>query len=402
MASIEKRTTKDGQRRYRVRWWEGARRRERWFPTEAAAKSFKNTVERDVLDGVVVDHQAGAISLDSYFARWLPARLVKGRPLRQSTRDGYERLWARTIKSTIGGRHLRTLRPSTIREWHADLVASSGQDQGAKAYRLLHAVLATAEADELIRTNPCRIRGAGQEHAEERPMAATSLVLDLADEIGTPRDENGERLLDKQGIPLPVDGRYRALVLTVGFASLRTGELLGLRRCDVDLLHGEVRVVVQAQELKGSGRTVVEHTKNEAGRRAVAIPAIVSTALEDHLATYSDPAADAPVFVGPEGTALRRATLSDVWRAAKRATGAPANLRLYDLRHHAATLTARMPGITTKELMARIGHSSWAAALRYQHATAERDRAVASFLDDVVASTERPMRAPVVGLREAR
>jgi integrase len=33
-------------------------------------------------------------------------------------------------------------------------------------------------------------------------------------------------------------------------------------------------------------------------------------------------------------------------------------MRPHDLRHHAATLMARMPGITTKELMARIGHSS--------------------------------------------
>ena len=35
------------------------------------------------------------------------------------------------------------------------------------------------------------------------------------------------------------------------------------------------------------------------------------------------------------------------------------------VRHHAATLTARMPGITTKELMARIGHASPRAALIY-------------------------------------
>ena len=40
-----------------------------------------------------------------------------------------------------------------------------------------------------------------------------------------------------------------------------------------------------------------------------------------------------------------------------------------------------------KELMARIGHASPRAALIYQYATSERDRAIASFFDDVVAST---------------
>jgi hypothetical protein len=63
-----------------------------------------------------------------------------------------------------------------------------------------------------------------------------------------------------------------------------------------------------------------------------------------------------------------------------------------------ATLMARMPGITTKELMARIGHSSPRAALIYQHATEERHRAVASFLDEQLASASRTKRAPIVAL----
>ena len=41
-----------------------------------------------------------------------------------------------------------------------------------------------------------------------------------------------------------------------------------------------------------------------------------------------------------------------------------------------------MPGVTTKELMARIGHSLARDALRYQHATAEQDRAIAASLDE--------------------
>lgn len=76
-------------------------------------------------------------------------------------------------------------------------------------------------------------------------------------------------------------------------------------------------------------------------------------------------------------------------------------MRLHDLRHHAATLTARIPGVTTKELMARIGHSSPWAALLHQHPTTERDHAVASYLDDVVASTECSKRAAVLPIEGA-
>jgi len=58
-----------------------------------------------------------------------------------------------------------------------------------------------------------------------------------------------------------------------------------------------------------------------------------------------------------------------------------------------------MPGITTKELMARIGHASARAALIYQHATEERDRAVAAFLDDTISQAQRIPKAPILELR---
>lgn len=375
MASIKRTTTKKGEARYRVMWRVDGRVVEEWHRTLATARERRAQVELASLGGHEVDPRLGRESLDDYFGAWLPARLVRGRPLRPSTRNGYEDLWRRTIASSIGRRRLWAIRPETVRKWHGDLVARAGHDQAAKAYRLLHAVTATAEADELIRANPCRIRGAGQERAAERPMPSTALVLALADAIGD---------------------RYRALVLTVGFSSTRTGEALGLRRRDVDILQSEIHILVQAQELTGRGRTQLDYTKNNAGRRIVAVPRLVVDALDRHLRSYTAPNADAPVFTGPRGGPLRRNTLCRAWRAAKQATGAPTELRLYDLRHHAATLTARMPGITTKELMARIGHSSLAAALRYQHATAERDRAVASFLDEQIAAVEQPPRAPAV------
>jgi hypothetical protein len=63
---------------------------------------------------------------------------------------------------------------------------------------------------------------------------------------------------------------------------------------------------------------------------------------------------------------------------------------------------ARMPGITTKELMGRFGHASPRAALAYQHATEERDEVIADFLDDQVAAAQRPQRAPVVPLPRLR
>ncbi|HTT88202.1 MAG TPA: hypothetical protein VMF65_01520 [Acidimicrobiales bacterium] len=39
-------------------------------------------------------------------------------------------------------------------------------------------ILNTAVADELIVRNPCRVRGAGQDHSAERPIATVAQVAD--------------------------------------------------------------------------------------------------------------------------------------------------------------------------------------------------------------------------------
>jgi hypothetical protein len=44
---------------------------------------------------------------------------------------------------------------------------------------------------------------------------------------------------------------------------------------------------------------------------------------------------------------------------------------------------------TLRELMATIGHSSYVAAPRYQHCTAERSKAIADYLDDVITAAQR-------------
>jgi integrase len=57
-------------------------------------------------------------------------------------------------------------------------------------------------------------------------------------------------------------------------------------------------------------------------------------------------------------------------------------------RHTGLTLAAAT-GATTVELMHRAGHSSSVAAMRYQHATKERDRIIAYALGDFVNIANR-------------
>jgi integrase len=175
-----------------------------------------------------------------------------------------------------------------------------------------------------------------------------------------------------------VGPRYRALVLTATMTGLRLGELLALRRRHVDLLHATITVTEQLYEL-ADGRQRFGPPKSDAGRRTVAMPSQVVVELNAHLQAFSQSGRDGFVFTSPEGAALRRGNFrTRVWIPAVRSC-ALEHLRFHDLRHTGNTLAAAT-GASTRELMARMGHSSPRAALLYQHATRERDRVIADAL----------------------
>ncbi len=72
----------------------------------------------------------------------------------------------------------------------------------AKAHRLLRAVLTTAiEEDKILPSNPCRIRGAGDEHAGKRPVLTVSQVFELPQLLGR-RSFGNVRKLGTEGYRL--------------------------------------------------------------------------------------------------------------------------------------------------------------------------------------------------------
>jgi integrase len=152
------------------------------------------------------------------------------------------------------------IKEARVRSWRKKLLDSGVSTvTTAKAYRLLKATLYTAVDDGIIRRNPCRIKGAGQEQSAERPVLTIAEVYDLA---------------------AAIDQRYRALVLLGTFASLRWAELAALRPIDFDLDACTIRVVRQLIEQLGGGsafraaqvqgrtahRAIPRHAKGRAGR----------------------------------------------------------------------------------------------------------------------------------------
>jgi integrase len=289
----------------------------------------------------------------------LESRLTaRGDRLRPKTRELYDVFLRLHILPTLGAVQLHQLSTSRIRAWQSKLLVDGpGPSTAAKCYRLLRTILSTAVEDGHLASNPCTIKGAGVEPADERTIPTLDQVDALADTI---------------------QPKLRAFVLLAAFVGLRRGELLALTRRDVDLMHRTIDVRVQRQEAKGGGHLVAP-PKTDAGRRTVVIPSSLVPVLEMQLERWATPGPDGILFPGAKGGPLRICVWQREWNRTRRALGLE-GVRLHDLRHVAGTLAAST-GAGTKELMHRLGHASPRAALRYQHATAKRDAAIADAID---------------------
>ena len=326
------------------------------FALKGDATRWLGGIQRDIESGTWMDPAWSAITLQAYAGTWLSQRTLRPR-----TVELYQGLLDRYIVPELGAMELGALSPREIRTWHAELLRRGrpGPVTVAKAYRLLRTICETAVSDEMIVRNPCNIKGAAVEHSPERPVLSVAEVDALAGAI---------------------EERYAALVLLAAWCGLRVGEALALTRADVDLEAGTVRIDKSAAELK-SGERIVGPPKTKAGIRVVYVPPHVVPAVHAHLERFVGPTDDDAVFTGALGRPVRRASLYTAWLRATGAAGLK-GVRIHDFRHTGATLAAAT-GASTRELMVRLGHASSDAALRYQHATANRDEAIVHLLSEL-------------------
>jgi integrase len=122
----------------------------------------------------------------------------------------------------------------------------------------------------------------------------------------------------------------------------------------------------------------VGEPKSVAGRRTVSIPPHVVPVVDAHLRTLVAADPGALLFSAGNGGNLAPTTLQKSWHPARDAAGRP-DLYFHDLRHTGATLAAAT-GATLADLMARLGHSTPVATMRYQHAASDRDKAIGEAL----------------------
>ena len=369
--------------RWQARYWDGTGARigaPTTFATKGDAQRWLAAAETDMGRGDWHDPRLGNVPFGEWAEQWLA---VKTPHLQESTADLYSYLLRRHICPRFGLVQVGRITTVDIGAWLATLHSTHlSPNTVAKAYRMLKGVMDGAVNAGLIARSPCTIKGAGTEREEEMQVATPEQVAALAAAVGP---------------------RWEAIVFAAAYSGLRWGELAGLRRRDINFEANTISVTRKLGEVNGN--LSFSSPKSAAGRRTVGIPSFVARSLAMHIDLYALPGDDGLVFPSADGALMRRSNFRRrVWEPATAEVGMT-GFRFHDTRHTAATLAAAS-GASLKALMARIGHASARAALRYQHVIDGQDADIVRYLERFGNEPPVPNGAqeepPLVGTQWAR
>ena len=231
---------------------------------------------------------------------------------------------SRILSPIIGTKELEAITPDDIQTAIISAEETAGCRQAQLVYTLLHAAFRRAVRSGHIRQSPVEaVDKPDHEGKQGRAIEGTDWQL-LA----------------------PIIRESVAFSLAC-FAGLRRGEVLGLRRGDIDLEAGLIRI--ERQRVRVRGQLVTAPPKSSAGVRIVPISPELAPILTKAV-RYLLPAAYL-VPISPE-------TLGRRWNTAQKAAGIKALYRFHDLRHTYATRLV-LEGINLRVLQYVIGHADY-------------------------------------------
>ena len=332
MATIDRRTTKDGSVRWRARIRRRNIRESQSFASRAEAVRWANEVERAISRGAwSLVGRAGEIDFEQLVVRFL-AGGRRSRDMRRQL-DWWRCRIGSEPAATISRRRILWLRKELLREKSA----SGGCRKAATVNRYVSALSALFT---------WALRKGWIDH---HPLRGISPLDEGDQRLRFLSDEERGCLLDAC---LETSGaRLHALVTLALATGARRGELLGLRWSDIDL---KARVVT-------FGRTGVQ------GGRSLPLPPAAVATLRP-LAKVRRIGGN-EVFANPSGSVdfPRRQ-----WEAAVRVAELE-DFRFHDLRHSAAAYLAQC-GASLAEIAEFLGHKTLQGVQRYSGLIDRRSR----------------------------
>src|SRR5664279_3462663 len=210
------------------------------------------------------------LTLDEFARDWIAKRLVRGRPLKDRTREHYLDIHQRWF-TPLHDLQLASITQADIDRWYHGLPAAP--TMRSHAYSLLKAIYRTAVTRKLVEESPVDVEG-----ATARATAKDVTLLTVA---------------QVQALSDAMPPRHRLLILLAAWCGLRFGELTALRRRDIDL--AEETITVEQAAVTVSGQRLITTPKSAAGHRTIYLPPHLTEDVRQHLAIFTPTGAAALV-----------------------------------------------------------------------------------------------------------
>lgn len=360
---------KNGEKRYRIAYRkpDHSQGTKRGFKRAKDAKDWAARIEISLNDNDYIDPASGSVTIDALAKTYLEGKEGTVKP---TYKRDLESAWRVHVQPRWGSRAVSTIRRSEIQTWVSRLSAGD-EKQGVpgrsasvviRAYGLLKQILDMAVADRIIRKTPCVDISLPRKTQKKRTYLDEAQVLALAGS----------------------SGKYRTLILVLGFCGLRMGEARGLRVGAVDMENNRIRVLKSVTRVH---REYVESEPKTWETREVPVPAFVMQALKEQCAGKND---GDLVFNGRahDGYLGEYRRSSYGWYSRALAASNTPSLTIHDLRHTAASIAIHS-GANVKAVQRMLGHKKAAMTLDLYADLFDSD------LDLVAESVNRKIEAAV-------
>lgn len=218
--------------------------------------------------------------------------------LAQGTKDLYERDMRTLVVPVFEHFVLLEITISKVNRLLRTL-AKQPYSRAKHAKVVLNLALGMAHRYEAIEKNPVT----GTKRLKRPITQATALTLEEIQAIRTA--VSTWRRETKTPGPKP-DGQLEVIIEVMLGSSLRIGEVLALRKCDIDLTTTPATLMVSGTIVSPKGKAThgQPHPKTRTSVRRIAIPTYTATALRDRMVDLAGHQADTLIFRSRNGTPL--------------------------------------------------------------------------------------------------
>ncbi|QGU01618.1 Putative prophage phiRv2 integrase [Corynebacterium kalinowskii] len=352
------------------------------------AEGWLSDVRRKIDNGTWVDPEAEAREKENskVTVRQLCEEWLSEADLKESTKQSHARkLQARVLCDSFPGFDSLANVPvvevdkDRIRDWWSQVQSvpawKSQKNTNVQAYKRLSTAFRFAvETKKYISESPVKIPGATK--------------------LPKPDLRKRKRISDAQAklLAANISPRLKIGVQLMLWAGLRLGELLELRRSDIEGLNGRGAVVVNisrnAQRVKDEATKkqvmiTIDTPKTDAGNRSVTLPPKIAKELRAHAKQYMGPEEDALVITTETGKQMMDTTFRSRFATAKEAAGRP-EITPHDCRRFYGTMLVKKAGIPFEDARQLMGHETVEQLMEYVRAEEEYEVQAAKALDKLI------------------